>query len=180
MSVTAAFRGKSAVRVPTRCGISPLADVADGERRDGRPQRLIGRKHPVIAMPMLPRRRHEIGEPIEKLKRRELDDANGPRPRGLPPATPPDPVGRLVPRHHVADAGDPAAGVADHGTPFECEGRPRTVSQEMLERLKTARYVAVEERDADARISGTPAVLPGEHVDGGLGIDEPPPGEPSG
>jgi len=29
-------------------------------------------------MPVLPRRRDELGEPVEKLKRRELDDANYP------------------------------------------------------------------------------------------------------
>jgi hypothetical protein len=28
---------------------------------------------------VLARRRHEIGEPVEKLKRREVDDAIGPR-----------------------------------------------------------------------------------------------------
>jgi hypothetical protein len=32
-------------------------------------------------MPVLPRRRDEIGEPVQKLKRREFDDAVGPRPR---------------------------------------------------------------------------------------------------
>ena len=42
-------------------------------------------------MPVLPRRRDEIGEPVEELKRREFDDAIGSRPRGLPPTTPPDP-----------------------------------------------------------------------------------------
>ena len=46
----------------------------------------------MIPMPMLPRRRHEIGEPVEKLKRRELDDAIGSRPRGLAAGTPPDPT----------------------------------------------------------------------------------------
>jgi hypothetical protein len=29
-------------------------------------------------MPVLPRRRDEVGEPVEELKRRELDDAIGP------------------------------------------------------------------------------------------------------
>ena len=48
-----------------------------------------------------------------------------------------------MPGHHVADAGDAAVGVADHGEPFECEGGPGTVPQEMLERLKIARHVAV-------------------------------------
>jgi len=31
----------------------------------------------VVAMPVLPRRRDEIGEPVEELKRREIDDAVG-------------------------------------------------------------------------------------------------------
>jgi hypothetical protein len=57
----------------------------------------------VIAVPVLPRRLDESGEPVEELKRREVDDTIGPRPRGLPPATPPDPVGRLVSQEHVAD-----------------------------------------------------------------------------
>jgi hypothetical protein len=58
-----------------RRGIPPLADVPDRERRDGPPQLVIRRKHPVVAMPVLPRRRDEIGESIEELKRREFDDA---------------------------------------------------------------------------------------------------------
>jgi hypothetical protein len=33
-------------------------------------------------MSVLPRRRDEIRQPIEKLKRREIDDAIGTRPRG--------------------------------------------------------------------------------------------------
>jgi len=37
----------------------------------------------VVAMAVLPRRRDEIGEPVEELKRSEFDDAIGPRPRGL-------------------------------------------------------------------------------------------------
>ncbi len=32
-------------------------------------------KHRVIPVPMLARRRHEIGEPVQELKRREFDDA---------------------------------------------------------------------------------------------------------
>jgi hypothetical protein len=68
-------------------------------------------------MPVLARRRHEIGEPVEELKRRELDDAIGSRPRGLPPTTPPDTVGRPngdpAPREHVADLGDAAGWAAD-------------------------------------------------------------------
>jgi len=129
-------------------------------------------KHPVIPVPVLPLRRHEIGEPVEELKRRELDDAIGSRPRGLPPTTPPDPGCRLVPGHHVADAGDAAVGVADHGEPLECEGGPGAVSQEMLERLKIARHIAVEERDPHTRVDRKPTVLPGEHVGSGRGVEQ--------
>ncbi|MBM4013237.1 MAG: hypothetical protein FJ286_18070 [Planctomycetes bacterium] len=51
-------------------------------RRDGGPELVIGGKDawPVSsrqAMPVLVRRRHEIGEPVEELKRREFDDAIG-------------------------------------------------------------------------------------------------------
>jgi hypothetical protein len=82
LSVAAAFRG-----LPAGRGIAPLADVPDRQRRDGPPQLVIRRRHLVIAMPVPPRRRNEIGEPVEELNRRELDDAVGSWPRGLPPAT---------------------------------------------------------------------------------------------
>jgi hypothetical protein len=52
-------------------------------RRDGGPELVIQRKHPVVATPVLPRRRDEIGEPVEELKRQEVDDAVRPRPRRL-------------------------------------------------------------------------------------------------
>ena len=65
-------------------------------------------------MPVLSQRRDEIGEPLEELKRREFDDTVGPRPRGRPPATRADPVGRLVSGEHVADASDPAIFTAAH------------------------------------------------------------------
>ena len=76
MRVAAASRG-----MPTGHSLTPLADVPDGERRDGPPQLVIRREYPVVAMPVLPRRRDEIGEPVEELIRREFDDAVGPRPR---------------------------------------------------------------------------------------------------
>ena len=110
--VTAASPGMVVARMPARLGIASLASIPDRQRRDGFPQPVIRCKHPVVAMPVLARRRHEIGEPVEELKRRELDDAIGSRPRGLPPTTPPDPVGRLVPREHVADLGDAAGWAA--------------------------------------------------------------------
>jgi hypothetical protein len=94
--------------MPAGHGLAPLADIPDRERRDGPPQIVIRRKHPVIAMPVLPRRRDEIRQTVEELKRRKFDDAIGSRPRGLPPATPPDPVGGFVPGQHVTDATDAA------------------------------------------------------------------------
>ena len=36
-------------------------------RRDGPPELVIRRKHPVVTMLVLPRRRDEIGEPVEEL-----------------------------------------------------------------------------------------------------------------
>ena len=113
------------------------------QSRDGRPQRVVRRKHSVIAMPVPPRLWDEIRKSVQKLKRRELDDAAGPRLRGLSLSAWPDPVGGLVPGHHIADASDAAVGVADHGEPLECKRGPGTVPQEMLERLKVARHVAV-------------------------------------
>jgi hypothetical protein len=102
------------------------------QRRDGFPQPVMRREDSVIAMPVLPRRRHEIGEPVEELKRRELDDAIGPWPRGLPPAARADPGGGFVPWQRGADAGDTAVWAADHGESLERKGRPRTVPQQVL------------------------------------------------
>ena len=41
-------------------------------RRDGGPELVIRRKHPVVATPVLPRRWDEVRQTIEKLKRREF------------------------------------------------------------------------------------------------------------
>jgi len=84
--VTTAPRGATAGRMPTGHSLAPLADVPDSQRRDGFPGPVIRGEHSVITMPMLPRRRDEIGEPVQKLERRELDHAAGVRPRGLPPS----------------------------------------------------------------------------------------------
>jgi hypothetical protein len=64
-------------------GIPLLADIPDRQRRDGRPQRVIRRKHPVIAMPVLAWLWDQIRKPVEELKGRTLDDAAGPRLRGF-------------------------------------------------------------------------------------------------
>jgi hypothetical protein len=50
--------------MPARRGLAPLADVPDGQCRDGGPERVIRRKDAVIPVPVLARRRHEVGEPV--------------------------------------------------------------------------------------------------------------------
>ena len=93
-----------------------------GQRRDGPPQQVVRRKHAVVPVPVFSRWRHEIGEPIKELKRRQLDDAIHIGPRGFSRPSRADPVAGLVPRQHVADAGDAAVFTAPHGEPFQCEG----------------------------------------------------------
>jgi hypothetical protein len=43
--------------------------------------------------------------------------------------------------------------------------------QQVYETPKTARHVAVDERDSDAGIDGIPTVPPGEHVGGGITVE---------
>jgi hypothetical protein len=71
---------------PAACPLAACPSVAASRRlptfpfvmrRDGRPELVIRGEHPVIAMPVLPRRRHEVREPVQKIKWRELDDAVG-------------------------------------------------------------------------------------------------------
>ena len=80
----------SADRMPISRGLAPLANVADREGGDGEPELVIRGEHPVIAMPVLPRWRHEIGQPVQEVTRREFDRAVAPgrvvfRPRPEPP-----------------------------------------------------------------------------------------------
>jgi len=49
------------MRLARMPSLAPLADVPDRERRDGFPQPVIRRKHPVVAMPVFSRRWDEIG-----------------------------------------------------------------------------------------------------------------------
>ena len=111
--VTAASRGMlarrmSTDRIPASRGIASLSDVPEGECRHGPPELVIRCKHPVIPVPVFSRRRHEIGEPVEELKRRQLDDAIRIGPRGFSRPSLADPIAGLVPRQHVADSRDAA------------------------------------------------------------------------
>ena len=73
---------------------------------------------------------------------------------------------------HVADAGCAAVWAASHGESLERKGRPGAVSEKMLEGLTIDTQLETKECDPDARIDGKPAVLPGEHVGGGRGVEE--------
>ena len=78
-------------RMLTGTGLAPLADVPDGECRDRAPQPVVRREYSWLvsrrqAMPVLPRRWDEIGEPVQELKRREFDQAVRAGPHGLTPA----------------------------------------------------------------------------------------------
>jgi hypothetical protein len=68
-------------RIPASRGIASLTDIPEGECRHGPPELVIRCKHSVIPVPMLARRRDEIGEPVQELKRRELG------PRTTPPGS---------------------------------------------------------------------------------------------
>ena len=85
------------VRVPL------LADIPDGKRRDRRPQQVVRRKHPVIPVPVPPGRWEQRCQPVEKLKRRQLDDTAGPGPRQLSRASRANPIPALVPGQGVAN-----------------------------------------------------------------------------
>ena len=67
MGVAAAFRGVTVGHMPTGRGLALLADVPDRQRRDGPPQLVVRREYSVIAMPVLPWRRHEVGEPVARV-----------------------------------------------------------------------------------------------------------------
>ena len=72
MCAAAIAGGVPGLSVPAGHGIALPADVPDRQSGDARPQRVVWRKHPVVAMPVLPRLRDEIGAsvncffPIEK------------------------------------------------------------------------------------------------------------------
>ena len=65
----AAARGMRLARMPTGTGLAPLANIPDRQCRDAPPQLVIGRKDSVVAVPMLPRRRHEI-RAVQRLRPR--------------------------------------------------------------------------------------------------------------
>jgi hypothetical protein len=75
---TAASDAVTVAPMPAGRGLLPRADVPDRERGAGPPELVIRRKHPVVAMPVLPRRRDKVRQTIEKLEWHEFDDALDP------------------------------------------------------------------------------------------------------
>ena len=61
--VTTASRGVLVAHMPARRGIALLPAIPVRQSRDGRPQRVVRRKHSVIAMPVPPRLWDEIRKP---------------------------------------------------------------------------------------------------------------------
>ena len=96
----------------------------------------------------------------------ELDDAIGPRSRGLSPAARADPVAGQSAA--AARSGLSRWGRLRRGSRRVARVRrgPGAIPQEMFEATEIVRHVAVHERDADARVNGKTTVLPGEHVGG--------------
>ena len=82
----------------------------------------------------------------------KLHDAIGSRPRGLPAAAWPDPVGCFVSGQHVADAGDPAVWAADHGELLQCDGGPGAIPQQVFQRLTLDTQMGTKERDPDTGV----------------------------
>ena len=137
-----------------RCGTGPSGRVADGQRRDGGAEGVIRGEHTVVAVAMPAWRRHEIGQAVEELPRRQINDAVLSRGGGLAPAARSDPLAAIVAGQRVADALGAAVPSGEESEPLEREGGPGTGAQEMLEALEVARHVAVYEGDADARVDG--------------------------
>ena len=79
-------------------GVGQPVEIPDRQRRDGGPERVVRGEGSVVAVPVLPRRRDKIGEAVEKLPRREIDDAVLSGAGGLALAAGADPLGALVSR----------------------------------------------------------------------------------
>ena len=62
--VAAASVGMTVVRMSAGGRLTVLADIANGQRRDGGPELVIRCKYAVIPVPMLARRRDQIRGPV--------------------------------------------------------------------------------------------------------------------
>jgi len=68
---------------------------------------------------------------------------------------------------------------ADHGEPLQREGRPGTVSQQLLEGLTIDTQLETKELAPDAGVHREPTVFSSDHVGGRIGVEEPLHAEPT-
>ncbi len=87
-------------------------------------QRVIRREDAVVLVPVFSWRRHEVRQTIQKLKRREFNDAVGIGPGGFSRPSRADPVAGLVSGQHVANSSDAAVFTAVHGESLESMETP--------------------------------------------------------
>lgn len=116
----------------------------------GGPQPVIRCEDSVIPMPVLPRRRHEIRERVEKLKRRKLENAVGTWQRGLSLSDPGRPSWRPCVAAPRNGCGRCDVCVASHRESLERTWRTGAGSHQVLEALKIAGHFAVDERHPHA------------------------------
>jgi hypothetical protein len=62
--------------------------------------------------------------------------------------------------------------VTGHREALDRKGWPGAIPQQVFEALEIARHITVEDRDPDTGVDGKPAVLPGEHVGCGSGVEQ--------
>jgi hypothetical protein len=148
MSITGRSSGDEFIASRLSCTCTSSSQLVGG------PERVIRGEDAVVAVAVLPRRRHEIGQAIEKLPRRKVDEAVLTRGGGLALPAGADPLPALVAGQRGADAFGGAVAAGSQGESLECEGGPGAVSQEVLDTPEVARHVAVHEGDADAGIDG--------------------------
>jgi hypothetical protein len=110
-----------------------LPDVPDRHSGDERSQRVVGREHAVVPVAVFSRRWHKIGEPVEEVGWRKVDDAL-PVWRGrLLDAAWTDPLTAFVTRERVADSVGLSVTAVDHRKPVDCEGGPGAGAHEVLQ-----------------------------------------------
>ncbi len=124
--------------------------VLEGPVCDQRPQRRVGGEGPMVTVTVDPRRWKDLGEAVKELEGREAEAGA---------------AGQVGLREEIEDL---VGAVADEVESVEGEGGPGTVADEAFE------AGTVGGLNADAGVqTEPPAVLPGEHILGFVGLQEP-------
>jgi hypothetical protein len=106
---------------------------------------MIRSEDAVVAVAVFSRRRHEVGESIEELPRREINDAVLSRDGGRALPAGADPLAALMSGQQVADAFGVAVTARVQREPLEGEGGPGTIPEKVFETPRVARDVPVHE-----------------------------------